>query len=277
MRLSHFQDAFSAALFQGDTVDGTSDPTEIKAIQALQAQPGFSVYRNTVLKGCIDALQANYPTVSQLVGDEWFRAAAAVYAHAAPPQNGLLMDYGQSFSEFLAQFEPAVALPYLTAVARLDRCWTECHLAFDAPALDADWLARQPLETLRTVSLQPHPAARWAWCETHPAYALWQNHRKGAIAQDDLPWVGDGGLLTRPRDAVTWRALSTAGVAFMDACASGLALEAAATAAITAEPSVDFAALITQLLNAGGLTERNAHTTTSTGPNGLSPPIGVST
>ena len=28
----------------------------------------FAVYRNTVLKGCIDALQANYPTVGQLVG-----------------------------------------------------------------------------------------------------------------------------------------------------------------------------------------------------------------
>lgn len=271
MRLSHFQDAFSAALFQGDTVDGTSDPTEIKAIQALQAQPGFSVYRNTVLKGCIDALQANYPTVSQLVGDEWFRAAAAVYAHAAPPQNGLLMGYGQSFSEFLAQFEPAVALPYLTAVARLDRCWTECHLAAEAPALDVDWLARQPPELLPTLLVQPHPAARWAWSDTHPAYALWQNHRNGAIAitHEDVTWVGDGGLLTRPHDAVTWQAISPAGMAFLDACASGMALEAAATAAITAEPSVDFAALITQLLSAGALSERNPAISESSGPNDL--------
>ena len=269
MRLSHFQDAFSAALFQGDIDHSARSPSEVQALPALQAQPGFAVYRNTVLKACIDALQANYPTVNQLVGDTWFRAAAGVYARATPPQNGLLMDYGPSFAQFLAQFAPAAELPYLSAVARLDRCWTECHLAFDAPALGIDWLARQPPESLPTLVLQPHPAARWAWCETHPAYALWQNHRKGAIAQDDLPWVGDGGLLTRPHDAVTWQAISPAGMAFLDAASSGMALEAAATAAITAEPAVDFAALITQLLNAGALSERNPAISESSGPNDL--------
>ena len=271
MRLSHFQDSVSAALLQGDTDHSASSRASMQAIQALQAQPGFAVYRNTVLKACIDALQANYPTVSQLVGETWFRAAAAVYAHAAPPPNGLLMDYGQSFAPFLSQFEPAAALPYLPAVAHLDRCWTECHLAAEAPALDVDWLARQPPELLPTLLVQHHPAARWAWSDTHPAYALWQNHRNGAIAitHEDVPWVGDGGLLTRPHDAVTWQAISPAGMAFLDAASSGMALEAAATAAITAEPAVDFAALITQLLNAGALSERNPAISESSGPNDL--------
>lgn len=72
MRLSHFQDAFSAALFQGDIDHSARSPSEVQALPALQAQPGFAVYRNTVLKACIDALQANYPTVNQLVGDHGF-------------------------------------------------------------------------------------------------------------------------------------------------------------------------------------------------------------
>ena len=176
MQLSAFQDGFSAALF--------GHAEHAPWLSALESQPGFAVYRNTVLKGCIDALQASYPTVCQLVGEDWLRAAAAVYARTQPPVDGLLMDYGAGFTDFLAGFAPAAELPYLPAVARLDRCWTECHLAADATAVDRNWLAQQAPDPLPLVQLRPHPAARWAWCEEHPAYALWQTHREGLPPTD---------------------------------------------------------------------------------------------
>jgi hypothetical protein len=66
----------------------------------LPAPPAFAVYRNTVMKGCIDALQANYPAVARLVGEEWFRAAAAVYARANPPRVPMLAEYGEGFASF---------------------------------------------------------------------------------------------------------------------------------------------------------------------------------
>ena len=97
MQLSAFQDGFSAALL------GHAEHSPW--LSALESQPGFAVYRNTVLKGCIDALQASYPTVCQLVGTDWFRAAAAVYARVQPPRDGLLMDYGDGFAHFLDQFK----------------------------------------------------------------------------------------------------------------------------------------------------------------------------
>ena len=245
MQLSTFQDGFSAALL-GQAVHAPW-------LSALAAQPGFAVVRNTVLKGCIDALQASYPTVGQLVGTDWFRAAAAVYARAQPPRDGLLVDYGAGFADFLAGFAPADELPYLPAVARLDRCWTECHLGADATAVGRGWLVQQAPDTLPRMQLRPHPAARWAWCDAHPAYALWQCHREGLDVPKTLDWMGDGGLLTRPHAEVTWRALSRAGVAFLDACAQGHTLEAAATRALTADPATDFAALMGTLLDAGAL------------------------
>jgi hypothetical protein len=246
MQLTAFQDGFSAAL-RGQAVHAPW-------LSALEAQPGFAVYRNTVLKGCIDALQASYPTVCQLVGTDWFRAAAAVYARAQPPQDGVLVGYGNGFARFLDQFAPAADLPYLSAVARLDRCWTECHLAADAPAVGRDWLAQQAPHTLPQVPLCPHPAARWAWCDAHPAYALWQHHRAGLALPNALDWSGDGALLTRPHAEVTWRPLHRAGVAFLDACTRGLPLEAAATCALETDPGTNFAALIGSLLDAGALT-----------------------
>ena len=257
MQLSTFLDGFSAALL--------GPAAHAPCLSALESQPGFSVYRNTVLKGCIDALQANYPTVCQLVGDEWFRAAAAVFARAQPPRNGLLVSYGEGFADFLAVFAPAAELPYLSAVARLDRCWTECHLAADATAVDRHWLAQQPPDTLPRASLQPHPAARWAWCDEHPAYALWQRHREGLHPDEALEWTGDGALLTRPHAEVVWHPLSRAGVVFLDACAQGCTLEAAATSALNAEPTADFAALISTLLEAGALIPTDLPTDSRTG------------
>ena len=269
MQLSTFQDTFAAALFAPGAHPHTGDDA---LMATLQAQPGFAVYRNTVFKACIDALQANYPTVHQWAGDEWFRAAAAVFAHTHPPTDGLLMGYGQPFAAFLDRFEPAQAVACLPALAHLDRCWTECHLAANATALDAAWLARQSAQTLAALTLTPHPAARWAWWDDHPAYMVWQAHRNNTVAPDAAPpWVGGGGLVTRPRDAVTWRPISRAGVAFLDACAAGVPLEAAATAALTAEPAADFAALIALLLDAGALTSPDTHSVCPTDTPGESP------
>lgn len=251
MHLNTFQDGFGAALL------GRAAEQHAPWLAALASQPGFAVYRNTVLTGCIDALQANYPTVCQLVGETWFRAAAAVYARAQPPCDGRLVDYGSGFSAFLASFAPAAELPYLPAVACLDRAWTECHLAADAPALGRDWLAGQAPGALAATRLRPHPAARWIGCDAHPAYAVWQCHRDGVALPPLLEWTGDGGLLTRPHAEVTWRPIAPPAAAFLNACAEGLVLEAAATRALEAAgpaaAPADFGTLLVSLLDAGAL------------------------
>ena len=163
------------------------------------------------------------------------------------------MGYGAGFAEFLEGFGPAANLPYLGAVARLDRCWTEAHLAADAPALQAAWLARQPPEALALLHLQPHPAARWQWCEDHPAYTLWQRQREQLQWDAHLPWHGEGALLTRPHDAVQWVPLSHAGCALLDACAAGATFEDAAAQALQADPAADLPALVALLLRSGAL------------------------
>ena len=81
--LSRFQNGFVQALLAPH--DNNDDTPHF--LQALIEQPGFSVYRNTVMKGCIDALQANYPTVLRMVGEEWFRAVAALHVRKRPPSD----------------------------------------------------------------------------------------------------------------------------------------------------------------------------------------------
>ena len=246
--LSRFQDDFVQALLapHGEAPD---------YLRALVEQPGFAVYRNTVLKGCIDALQANYPAVVRLVGEEWFRAAAALYVRARPPGDARLLLYGSGFPDFLRDFPPAADLPYLPGVARLDRLWTESHVAADAVALAPAALAGLPLDQLGDLALAPYPAARWAWFDDQPIYTLWQRNRsteaEGVGSDDQLVWTGEGALLTRPAGVVTWTELDAAGCAFLDACAAGRPLAHAANSALARQPGADLAQLIAKLLDAG--------------------------
>lgn len=242
--LARFQDAFARALL------GLGAKPDDEAA-ALTAQPAFAVYRNTVMKGCIDALQANYPAVARLVGEEWFRAAAAVYVREALPADPTLLRYGAGFADFLARFEPAAELPYLHGVARLDRYWTEAHAAPDAGALDASAVARLAPEVIAKTVLRPHPAARWAWFAEGPIYTIWSRNRADSAPEPDIDWQPDGALLVRPRDAVEWTALDAAACAFLDACAAGSTLAGAAQAALEVQGNADLARLMSNLLEAG--------------------------
>ena len=107
MRLSDFQDGLASALLPPP---GASVPPPAW-LDALLAQPGFAVYRNTVAKGCIDALQANHPAVHALVGSDWLRATAHAFVHEHPPTDGRLMGYGAGFAEFLEGFGPPPTCP----------------------------------------------------------------------------------------------------------------------------------------------------------------------
>ena len=242
--LARFQDAFAHALLAPDAEPAAE-------VAALTAQPAFAVYRNTVMKVCVDALQANYPAVARLVGDEWFRAAAAIHVRDALPAEPMLLNYGAAFADFLARFEPAAELPYLPGVARLERYWTEAHVAPDAAALDPALVARLEPEKLTAMVLYPHPAVRWEWFPDAPTYTIWSRNRSGVGLDDDLDWRPEGALLTRPRDAVEWHALDAAGCAFLDACAAHGTVAVAAQAALAVQGDADLARLMSSLLAAG--------------------------
>jgi hypothetical protein len=262
--LARYQQGFAAALQAGHGPD--DEPAGTPAwLARIVTMPGFAVYRNTVMKACVDALQANFPAVSRLVGEEWMRAAAARYAQAERPTGPMLLDYGATFPDFLAAFEPAASLPWLPAVATLDRLWIESHKAADAEPMDAAQLAAIEPSTLLDVRLRPHPSARWSSCAHSPAYTIWSRNRAEGECleegleerreEDPLDWLPEGALLTRPHEVVLHRPLGPAGIAFLDACAAGATLGEATLAAVEAEPTAELPALIGSLLEAGALAQ----------------------
>ncbi len=247
-RLERFQDELARALLAADAAAAGLAPE----VARLAAQPAFAIYRNTVMKGCIDALQANYPSVARLVGDEWFRAAAAIHAGANLPRHPALVDYGAGFADFLAAFAPAAELPYLSGVARLDRFWTEAHIARDESPVAPAAVARLAPGALARTVLRPHASARWAWFDAQPIATIWRRNRYPA-ADDarEITWRGEGVLVVRPGAAVEHAELDAAACAFLDACAAGRTLADAAAAALALSAETDLARLMAQLLEAG--------------------------
>lgn len=243
MDIAAFQDDFAAALYGARPVRAD--------VAAAAAQPAFDVYRNTIIKACTDNLAANFPTVLQLVGEEWFHGAAGAYARAAAPRSVSLFDYGDGFPLFIAQPAAEAGLPYLEGAARLDLLWIASHMAADEAVLSAGALGGYAPAQLGGLRLAVHAAARWITFDDVPAFAIWAAQREQRSYDNTLPWQGDGGLLTRPAGAVRWQPVGAGGAALLDACARGATLQQAAEQALAVQPALDIASTLAALMHAG--------------------------
>lgn len=226
------------------------EPTEPGAIDGL-AVPAFAVYANTGLRACIDTLQAAYPSVVNALGVAGFRALAARFARAHPPVDSRMFLYGQGFADHLRALQAHSDRPWLADLARIDRCRTEAHAAFDAPVLSAAELAQLPPDVLAATVLVPTPATRWHHCTESPLLDLWAMARQGDVVPQSIRWRGQAVLITRPDDEVLVHELPLSAIALLEACACTQALGAAAAAAQAADPGVDLQSVFATLFAQG--------------------------
>lgn len=244
MTLASFQRAFWHDLWAPDGV----------AVSPWAQQPGFAVYRNTVLKSCVENLLALYPSVHRLTGDDWLSSVALAFARTHPPRDACMAHYGKGFPAFVAQVLPAGELPWLVEVAQLDALWNECHVAADAPLLLPSALSALDARVLARATLKPHPAARWRGCAAWPAFSLWQAAREAWPDPNPLHWQGQGALLTRPHGTVHPEEIGLGACALLDACARSQPITEAVACALATEPDLDLGATLGQLLSRGAFT-----------------------
>lgn len=214
---------------------------------------GLAVYRNTVAKGRADALAGLFPTVERLVGEDWFRDAALIFAAEHPPTSPVLDDYGQAFPTWLARFEPAQSLPYLPPVARMDLAWSRAHRAADAPVLTPDGLAGRDLFGSRAT---PHPSVQLFWFDW-TAPSVWLANRPDSGADQVVDWTdsSEGLVIYRPDMTVLHRRLSRVEWLFLDGCRRDLPLGRVALEVHGQAPDTDIARLFSDLLSAGLFTQ----------------------
>ena len=210
----------------------------------------MTVYCNTVTKGFIDALAANYPTVLKLVGDEWFEAAALRFVRNTSAATPVLAEYGKEFVAFLEHFSPAKEIPYLCDVARIDWQWIESYIAPDAPALRAATLQALDGEQLLNTRLLLHPATRLCAVH-HSALTIWlHNHSANTSTELRVDDVDEHALITRTRD-IEVMPLPVIEYEFVADIEHGATLGEAAMTALADDAQFPLANTLAKLINAG--------------------------
>ena len=224
------------------------------------SDPGarLAVYRNNVVSSLVDALVDTFPVVQQLVGPEFFRAMAAVFVRQSPPRSRVLAHYGQAFPSFIAAFEPAQGLPYLTDVARLEVARVAAYHAADTDAVSDEMvsLALSSGDRMGELQLVLHPSVGTLE-SPYAVVTLWAAHQaegstEGDIAPLDID-VPESALILRSGLDVLVLPVPAGAVAFVKAVRSALNLGDAAARALDAVPNFDLTATLLQLLTHGAL------------------------
>jgi hypothetical protein len=223
------QDAFVAAL---------RDPTRTLPAgisKNTASRRRFNVYRNNVYAGLISVLEARYPAVQRIVGDEFFRAMARVFVDRSPPRSPVLLDYGAGFSEFVASFEPVADVPYLTCVASLEWKMHIARHAADSGAIPVGDLAAYG-ETATELKVRLAPAVSLLVSD-FPVFALWRANTIDPAATGPITVSGaESVLVSRPFLAPEAVRIPRACAVFIAALLNDETLGAATTRALDVQP-----------------------------------------
>ena len=244
------QAGFAAALLRPDL----PCPAGLRAWNGSDPGARLAVYRNNVVSSLIDAVADTFPVTQELVGEEFFRAMAAVFVRQHPPRSRILAHYGAEFADFVDGFEPARALPYLADVARLEWARVLAYHAADADPLTAEMLgvAMSSGEDLGTLQLVCHPSTSVVVSD-YAIISLWAAHQGDGDLSAVDPAVPASALVIRPGLDVLVLRLPPGGARFVIALQTGAGLADAAALAAGEAADFDLPSVLALLMGHGAL------------------------
>ncbi|WP_431299083.1 DNA-binding domain-containing protein [Tabrizicola sp. BL-A-41-H6] len=239
--------AFTAAL-----IDGALPPS-VTAQVPDEAARRFAVYRNNVSAGLAAALSRRFPVIERLVGPEFFRAMGQIYLEAHRPKSPVLLEWGDTFPGFLADFPPLAAYPYMADVARIEVARGWAYHAGDASPIAPDRLIAAASDP-GTARLGLHPSVQ-VLPSSHPAVSIWAANQPGTktnVVSADGPEIAL--ILRDARFEVPVAVLGAGDAELISALQDGQTLMAAAERAALTEADHDPQTILVRLMQAGVIT-----------------------
>ena len=214
----------------------------------------FNVYRNNVVVSLIEALEATFPVVSRLVGDEFFAAMAREFVLAAPPRSPILSRYGSTFPEFLRNFGPVADLPYLADVARLEWLQLRAYHAADAPSLDASDFADLDPGRIAEMVVQLLPSAR-LFTSPFACVSIWRTNTHDHVVKPvENLHQGEDALVLRPGLETIVLPLPGGAYRFINELGAGKSLGECYAVASGIAPAFDLQFALAALIDCGAIT-----------------------
>ncbi len=230
-RLSALQQQFVAHMYDADA------PAPEVLDGRAPADGLLGIYTRTTYGNLTDVLKMSYPAVVNLVGEQFFTAAAQRFIQAHPSRSGNLEEYGAEFADFLAAFTPAQSLPYLPDVARLEWCYHLSSLADAPPPVAGDALTQFTEDVFPTLTFVFHPSV-YLLSSEHPVARIWlaaRDAEEGGDAPIDVGAAGECVLVSRLGKGVDVETLAPAEYALLRALQEGAPLYDAYEAAVRVE------------------------------------------
>lgn len=243
------QEAFAAALFDSSV----APPAFIAASDSVDRADRFAIYRNNVIVGLTDALRSRFPVTARLVGEEFFAASARLFILDHLPENPVLIRWGDAYADFLATFEPAKSVPYLSDIARLEVAWNRAYHAAEAAPLDPEADFPPSPDRLASMRLIPHPSAQ-ALTSRHPIASIWAAHQCDGEVRPPASWSAEDVLVVRPGAEVFVYPLPAGSAHFIGDVFGGAYIGAAAMDAVARFPQFDVARSVLGLFQVGAIT-----------------------
>ena len=240
LRLRELQLGFAAAVLDGD---GGEFDRHIRAA-GLSGARRLQIYRNNTLLSLTTALQAVYPVVCRLVGEDFFQYAAAQYINRYPSRSGDLHEFGEFFAVFLETFTPAAKLVYLPDIARLEWAYHQVFHAARHSPLDLAALAQVPAEQQGALRFQLHPAARLLE-SAFPILRIWRSNQDNDTSDSPVN-LAEGGikLLVFRRETldIEFHTLADGEFSLLQALAGDCDFATACDRVLAVQPTFDLAA-----------------------------------
>jgi Putative DNA-binding domain len=222
----------------------------VPALVKGQIARRYAVYRNNVTVGLIRALEANFPVVRRLLGEEYFAGFARDFAQNHPPQSPLMMQYGADFPRALERADDLVSYPYLADIAQLEILWRESYHAADESPLAVDALSAIDPEILFDCRFKIHPAARLI-SSGFAIHAIFVANRLDVERDVSDPLQPQHVLVTRPHYDVAIHALTQDQFEFFHLLMNGSSLGEAVDRSAAIEPNFDLSGTLALMLNSG--------------------------
>lgn len=220
----------------------------------LSVKRRLQIYRNNFVGGLTEALQAIYPKIKQLVGEDFFNYTADCYIHAYPSVSSDLRNYGSHFSEFLRTFSHASSLPYLPDMAQLEWMVHEVFHAGDAPSLNLTTLSTLSTELYNSIRFHLHPASK-LFSSIFPILQIWQicleNTNNEKII--NLETRGIELLIIRRELEIAFDVLTQPEFAFLSVCSNNGTLTEACDAALKIDSGFDVTTCLQQHILRGNI------------------------
>lgn len=171
-------------------------PPGLKTWNGSDPERRFAVYRNNVIVSLVDALADTFAVTQELVGEDFSRAMARVFAYAQPPKSRFLAFYGEDFPDFIERFPPAAGVSYLADVARLEFLRVRAYHAADVAPVPMSQFADALVDALPSLSFTLHPSV--GVLESAAAVvSLWGAHQGVGHIGEVVPEVPETALIVR--------------------------------------------------------------------------------